>query len=424
MKVLVVGSGGREHALAWKIAQSPLLGGLYCAPGNAGTAALGRNLDIGPGDLPALLDFALKEGIDLTVVGPEAPLVAGIADAFAEAGLMVFGPTREGARMEGSKAFAKELMLEEGIPTGRAETFVDLERALGYVRSQEPPLVVKADGLAAGKGVTVAATLEEAEDALRACLQERRFGGAGDKVLVEEFLEGQEASLLTLVDGEDILPLEPAQDYKRIGEGDTGPNTGGMGSYSPVPALDEDSYRRVVEEILRPTARALVKRGIHFRGILYAGVILTAEGPKVLEFNVRFGDPETQAVLPRLRSDLLEAMLAVCEGKLSGLGLEWAPEPCVTVVIASGGYPGDYAKGHAVKGLEEAARVPGVVVFHAGTALGPGGEVLTAGGRVFNVSAWGEDFRAAREKAYAAAEKISFEDRYYRGDIALRVIDG
>jgi len=424
MKVLVVGSGGREHVLAWKLAQSPLLEELYCAPGNAGTAKLGRNVDIGAEDIPALLDFALGEGVDLTVVGPEAPLVAGLVDRFEEAGLRVFGPGREGARMEGSKSFAKRLMLEEGIPTGRAEIFADYEEARRYLRSVGAPVVVKADGLAAGKGVTVAADLEEAEAALRACMLEGRFGNAGEVVLIEEFLEGQEASLLTLVDGEDILPLAPAQDYKRIGDGDTGPNTGGMGSYSPVPVLDEADYRRAVEEILRPTARALSKRGIRFRGVLYAGIILTVEGPKVLEFNVRFGDPETQAVLPRLRGDLLQAMLAVCSGELAGLRLEWDRRPCVTVVIASGGYPGDYNKGFTISGLEEAEEVPGVTVFHAGTAVGAQGEVLTAGGRVLNVSALGEDFRQARQRAYEAAERISFQDRYFRRDIALRVVEG
>ncbi len=422
MKVLVVGSGGREHALAWKLAQSPLLEKLYCAPGNAGTARLGMNVDIKAEDMTSLLQFAEREGVDLTVVGPEAPLVAGLADLFEEAGLKVFGPGREGARMEGSKAFAKRLMLEEGIPTGRAEIFEDHGEALGYLRSVGAPVVVKADGLAAGKGVTVAADLREAEAALAACMLEGRFGAAGEVVLIEEYLEGQEASLLTLVDGEDSLPLAPAQDYKRIGDGDSGPNTGGMGSYSPVPALDDGSYRRVVEEILRPTARALAKRGIRFRGVLYAGIILTEEGPKVLEFNVRFGDPETQAVLPRLRSDLLQAMLAVCSGELSSLRLEWSEQPCVTVVMASGGYPGDYRKGLPVRGLEVAEEVPGVTVFHAGTAVGPGGEVLTAGGRVLNVTALGDDFLQARQRAYEAARLIGFEDVYYRSDIALRVI--
>ena len=423
MKVLVVGGGGREHALAWKLKQSPRLSGLFCAPGNAGTAGLGENVDIAAEDIEGLRAFASREGIDLTVVGPEAPLVGGIVDAFEAAGLKAFGPRREAARMEGSKAFAKRLMLEEGIPTGRAEVFEDHAGASRYLRSLEPPLVVKADGLAAGKGVIICEDLDRAEEALRECMVEGRFGEAGSRVLIEEFLTGQEASLLTLVDGEAILPLAPAQDYKRVGDADTGPNTGGMGSYSPVPALDPAAYDRVVEEVLRPTAKALVKRGIHFRGVLYAGVILTGEGPKVLEFNVRFGDPETQAVLPRLKSDLLEAMLAVAEGRLDGLELEWSEGPCVTVVMASGGYPGDYAGGFVISGLEEASAMDGVAVFHAGTGLDPEGRVVTSGGRVLNVSAWGADFASARARAYAAAERISFTDAYYRSDIALRVVE-
>lgn len=423
MKILVVGGGGREHALAWKLAQSPRLSKLYCAPGNAGMAELGEMVDIGAEDIPALEAFAVREGIDLTVVGPEMPLVDGIVDTFSAAGLKVFGPSREAARMEGSKAFAKRLMLEEGIPTGRAEIFEDYDSALKYLRSLGAPVVVKADGLAAGKGVIIADSLEMAEEALRQCMVDGRFGAAGSQVLIEEFLEGQEASLLTLVDGETILPLAPAQDYKRIGDGDAGPNTGGMGSYCPVPVLDPATYQRVVEEVLQPSASALVKRGIHFRGILYAGVILTTGGPKVLEYNVRFGDPETQAVLPRLSSDLLEAMLAVAEGRLSGLKLDWSDQPCVTLVMASGGYPGDYEKGFVISGLEEAAAMDGVAVFHAGTRLDGDGRVVTAGGRVLNVSGWGRDFAAARERAYAAAARISFEGAYYRKDIALRVVE-
>ncbi len=314
-------------------------------------------------------------------------------------------------------------MMEAGIPTGRAEIFEDYDSALKYLRSLGAPVVVKADGLAAGKGVIIADSLEVGEEALRECMVDNRFGEAGSQVLIEEFLEGQEASLLTLVDGETILPLAPAQDYKRIGDGDAGPNTGGMGSYCPVPALDPATYNRVVEEVLKPSAYALVKRGIHFRGILYAGVILTADGPKVLEYNVRFGDPETQAVLPRLRSDLLEAMLAVAEGRLAGLELDWSDEPCVTLVMASGGYPGDYEKGFVISGLEEAAAMDGVAVFHAGTRMDENGQVVTAGGRVLNVSGWGRDFAAARARAYAAARKISFKDAYYRTDIALRVVE-
>ncbi len=422
MRVLVVGGGGREHALAWKIAGSPLVDELFCAPGNAGMAELGTCVDIKAEDLEGLAAFAERERIDLTVVGPEAPLVAGIADLFQSRGLSVFGPSREAAQMEGSKHFAKQLMLEAGVPTGSAEVFTDYERAMECVRRGSPPYVVKADGLAAGKGVVVARDDRAAYEALRACFVEGRFGEAGKKVLIEEFLEGQEVSVLTLVDGEDILPLAPAQDYKRVGDGDTGPNTGGMGSYSPVPVMSPEDYRRVVEEILRPTARALARKGIHYRGILYAGLILTREGPKVLEFNVRFGDPETQAVLPRLESDIVPAMLAVMEGSLPEVELEWSDRACVTVVLASGGYPGEYKTGYPISGLEEAGAEEGVVVFHAGTKSGEKGEVLTAGGRVLNVSALGKDFQEARERAYRAVEKIGFTDMYYRKDIALRAV--
>ncbi|MDI6873291.1 phosphoribosylamine--glycine ligase [Candidatus Solincola sp.] len=423
MKVMVVGSGGREHALAWKIARSPLIDELFCAPGNAGMAELGTCVDIKAEDLEALAAFAERERIELTVVGPEAPLVAGIADVFEKRGLSVFGPGREAAQMEGSKHFAKRLMQEAGVPTGSAEVFTDYDAAVECVRKGSPPYVVKADGLAAGKGVVIARDDRAAYEALKACFLEGRFGEAGKKVLIEEYLEGQEVSVLTLVDGEDILPLAPAQDYKRVGDGDTGPNTGGMGSYSPVPVMTAEDYRRVVEDILRPTAKALAGRGIHYRGILYAGLILTREGPKVLEFNVRFGDPETQAVLPRLESDIVPAMLAVLEGRLPEVELKWRDEACVTVVVASGGYPGDYRTGYPVSGLEEAGSLDGVVVFHAGTRRGEGGEVLTAGGRVLNVSALGKDFQEARERAYRAVERISFTDIYYRRDIALRAVE-
>ncbi len=424
MKVLVVGGGGREHALTWKIAQSPLASAIWCAPGNAGMASVAECVDIGTGDIEALAGFAQEKKIDLTVVGPEAPLVAGIADLFQARGLAVFGPGREAAQMEGSKDFAKRLMLDAGVPTGNAEVFSDYEAAEACILNRGAPYVVKADGLAAGKGVIIAQDDREAYAALKACFKERAFGSSGDKVLIEEFLEGQEVSILCFVDGEDILPMAPAQDYKRIGDGDTGPNTGGMGSYSPVPVLSGEDYRRAVEEILRPTATALAARGIHYKGILYAGLILTAEGPKVLEYNVRFGDPELQAVLPRLESDIVEAMLAVVEGRLPEVSLEWRDDPCVTVVVASGGYPEDYRKGYPISGLEEAESLPGVTVFHAGTRLGAKGEVLTNGGRVLGVSALGPDFAAARGKAYEAANMIDFTDIYFRKDIALRTLEG
>ena len=423
MRILVVGGGGREHALTWKIAQSPLVGEIWCAPGNAGMAAIAECVSIRSEDIEVLAAFAEEKGIDLTVVGPEAPLVAGIADLFQSRGLAVFGPNRESARMEGSKDFAKQLMLEAGVPTGKAETFTDYDAAEACIKNGSAPYVVKADGLAAGKGVIIAQDDRAAYEALKSCFLDRSFGAAGEKVLIEEFLEGQEVSILTFVDGEDILPMAPAQDYKRMGDGDSGPNTGGMGSYSPVPVLSAEDYRRSVEEILRPTARALAARGIRYKGILYAGIILTADGPKVLEYNVRFGDPETQAVIPRLESDIVEVMLAVVEGRLAGVDLEWKDDPCVTVVVASGGYPGDYQKGYLITGLDDAGSLEGVTVFHAGTRRGEKGGVLSDGGRVLNVSALGRDFAAARATAYRAIEKITFQDMYYRGDIALRTLE-
>ena len=424
MRILVVGGGGREHALTWKIAQSPLIDEIWCAPGNAGMAAIAECANIGATDIEALADFAREKKIDLTVAGPEAPLVAGIADLFQERGLAVFGPTREAAQMEGSKAFAKQVMEDSGVPTGKAEVFTDYEAAEACIANSSAPYVVKADGLAAGKGVIIAQDDAAAYRALKSCFVDRAFGAAGEKVLIEEFMEGQEVSILTFVDGEDILPMAPAQDYKRIGDGDTGPNTGGMGSYSPVPVLSDLDYKRAVEEVLRPTAKVLAARGIRFQGILYAGLILTADGPKVLEFNVRFGDPEVQAVLPRLKSDIVETMLAVVEGRLSGASLEWEEDPCVTVVVASGGYPTPYEEGYPISGLEAAGSMDGVTVFHAGTRPGAEGEVLTSGGRVLNVSALGKDFAAAREKAYEAVKKIFFKDMYYRKDIALRTLEG
>jgi phosphoribosylamine---glycine ligase len=424
MRVLVVGGGGREHALTWKIAQSPLVDEVWCAPGNAGMASVAECVNIKAEDVDALAAFAGEKKIDLTVVGPEAPLVAGIADLFQERGLAVFGPGREAAQMEGSKDFAKQVMLEAGVPTGKAEVFTDYDAAEACIANGNAPFVVKADGLAAGKGVIIAQDDAAAYKALKACFVDRSFGAAGEKVLIEEFLEGQEVSILTFVDGEVILPMAPAQDYKRIGDGDTGPNTGGMGSYSPVPVLSPRDYEFAVQRILQPTARALAARGIHYKGILYAGLILTAEGPRVLEYNVRFGDPETQAVLPRLASDIVEPMLAVVEGRLAEVNLYWSEEPCVTVVVASGGYPAEYRKGYPITGLDGAGSLEGVTVFHAGTRPGDGGEVLTDGGRVLNVSALGPDFAAAREQAYRAVGRISFEGMYCRKDIALRTLEG
>jgi phosphoribosylamine--glycine ligase len=386
-------------------------------------AAIAECVDIAAEDIRALAELAAEKQIDLTVVGPEAPLVAGIVDVFEEKGLRIFGPNREAARMEGSKSFAKQIMAEGAVPTGSAEVFTDYDEAVACIERRSAPYVVKADGLAAGKGVIIAQDDKAAYEALKSCFITKDFGTSGERVLIEEHLEGQEVSILAFVDGTHVLPMAPAQDYKRVGDGDTGPNTGGMGSYSPVPALSQHDYVRAVNDILVPTARALVKRGIHYKGILYAGLMLTKEGPKVLEYNVRFGDPEIQAILPRLRSDIVEVMLAVLDGKLEQTNLGWTHEACVTVVVASGGYPGQYSKGHAVTGLSEAEDIEGVSVFQAGTRLDAQGRVLTDGGRVLAVSGLGEDFAMARRKAYQGVEKISFEGMYYRKDIALRALE-
>ncbi len=423
MKILVVGSGGREHALAWKIKQSPLVDKIWCAPGNAGMASIAECVDLKAEDIDGLAAFSGEKGIDLTVVGPEAPLVAGIADLFEGKGLKVFGPNKEAARMEGSKSFAKEIMLEGSVPTGQAQVFTDYDEAVACIESGTQPYVVKADGLAGGKGVIIAQDDRAAYEALKSCFIRRDFGASGEKVPIEEHLEGPEVSILAFVDGTNILPMAPAQDYKRIGDGETGPNTGGMGSYSPVPVLTPVDYEKAVNEIIYPTALALMKRGIHYKGILYAGLILTKDGPKVLEYNVRFGDPEIQAILPRMRTDLVEAMLAVLDGRLEEIDLAWTHQPCVTVVVASGGYPGDYAKGYAISGIAEAESIDGVRVFQAGTRRSPQGEVLTDGGRVLAVSGLGENFAMAKERAYQGVTKISFQDMYYRKDIAVRALE-
>ncbi len=420
MKVLIIGSGGREHALAWKFSQSPKVAEIFCAPGNAGTARVARNIPIKADDLLGLAAWAEDADIDLTIAGPEAPLVEGIWDVFTTRGMKVFGPSKEAAQLEGSKSFAKCLMEKYDIPTGKAQFFQDVEAAGKYLQSLEPPFVIKADGLAAGKGVSIAPSLLLAEEALHDCLLEKRFGAAGDTVLVEEFLDGPEVSLIAITDGKRVIPLAPAQDYKRVGDGDTGPNTGGMGSYSPVPVLERALHDQVIKSALERTVEAIAAEGLVYRGVLYAGLVLTSGGPKVLEFNVRFGDPETQAILPRMKSDIAELTLAAAEGDLGDLAIEWDERCCVTVCLTSGGYPGEYQTGLPISGLEAAEAVPGATVFHAGTAE-KDGQVVTAGGRVLNVTGLGKDFAEARAVAYEAAGKISFEGVYYRTDIALRV---
>jgi phosphoribosylamine---glycine ligase len=420
MKVLVVGGGGREHALAWKLAQSPTVDRLFVAPGNAGMAELGTCERISAGDVPGIVDFALREEIDLTVVGPEVPLVAGLADELEVRSRAVFGPTREAARIEGSKAWAKKLCERHGIPTPRSRSFTDFDEAVSFLDEMRPPFVVKADGLAAGKGVTVTDDREVAVGTLKAAILERAFGAAGARVLVEEHVAGREVTALALTDGTTLAPLPPAQDYKRAFDWDEGPNTGGMGAYSPVPFLDDETLSFIRRDILERTIAALSDEGVPYRGALYAGLMLTEDGPVVLEFNCRFGDPETQAILPRLKSDLGEVLLACAQGRLDRTALEWSPEACITVVLASGGYPGEHRTGFAVEGLEEARSVRGISLFHAGTRASDG-RVLTAGGRVLSVSATGTTLEDARERAYEACGRISFEGMHYRRDIAAGV---
>jgi phosphoribosylamine---glycine ligase len=419
LDVLVVGGGAREHALVRSLRKSPRIGRLICVPGNAGINVDAQTVAISSEDIPALVAFVEREKFDLTVVGPEAPLVAGLADQLRDRGFVVFGPGAAGARLEGSKAFAKQVMEAAGVPTGKAATFNDYEPALAYLREQGAPVVVKADGLAAGKGVIVAVDLDQAEAALAECFVERRFGDAANTVLIEEVLEGEEVSLLSLVSGEQILPLAPAQDYKRALDGDAGPNTGGMGSYSPVPAVDAALYEELVDLVVRPTVAELAQRGIDFRGVLYAGLMLTADGPKVLEFNCRFGDPETQALLPRLQSDLLDLLWAAANGEQLPPAAEWRPGAAVGVVMASRGYPASASKGDVIQGLDRVRTLAEVEVFHAATRATDAG-VVTAGGRVLTVTGLGDTFAEARARAYAGVEQISFEGEQYRRDIALR----
>ncbi len=421
MKVLVIGSGGREHALVWKLAQSPLGPRLYCAPGNAGTAELAENLDIRAEDIDGLARWACEKRPDLTVVGPEAPLCAGLVDRWQAEGLVAFGPTQAAAQLEGSKVFSKEVMRAGGVPTAGAATFTDAGAAVDFVRRQGCPLVVKAEGLAAGKGVVICRTVLDAEEAILDMMVRGVFGAAGRRVLVEEYLEGEEASILALVDGERVVLLESAQDHKRALDNDQGPNTGGMGAYSPAPVVSE-RWKPVIErEVFGRTLTELKRRRIVYRGVLYAGLMMTAEGPKVLEFNCRFGDPETQAILPRLASDLLPALQACAEGTLRPEMLRWRPEACVTVVMAAVGYPGAYEKGRVISGLDQAAGRPGTVVFHAGTHM-EGGRTVTAGGRVLNVTATGVSLEEAARRAYEAVADIRFEGAMWRRDIAARAL--
>lgn len=419
MKILVIGSGGREHALVWKLSQSPLVEKVYCAPGNAGTAIDAENVNIPPEDVSRLIRFARDNKIDLTVVGPEAPLVAGIADDFRKQDLVVFGPSAAAARLEGSKVFTKKLLRKASIPTAGFAVYNRMAEAMQYLdECEEQPLVVKADGLAAGKGVFVCANRGEARAAVKSVLQDRTFGAAGSQVVIEECLVGQEASILAIVDGDTIVPLDVAQDHKRAYDHDRGPNTGGMGAYCPAPLITRPIMDEIVRRILVPTIHNMKVDGCPFSGVLYAGIMVTASGPKVLEYNVRFGDPEAQPVLMRLRTDLAHVLMLAATGRLAELeSLDWDPRPAVCVVMASEGYPGDYSKGRAITGIEEANALPDVKVFHAGTAI-KNGEVVNSGGRVLGVTALGDTIAAAKQNAYAAVDKIKWQGGWCRTDIS------
>jgi phosphoribosylamine--glycine ligase len=424
MKILVIGNGGREHALAWKAAQSPLAETVFVAPGNAGTAlepAL-QNVAISATDVPALLAFAQQEKIDLTIVGPEAPLVIGVVDAFRAAGLKIFGPTQAAAQLEGSKAFTKDFLARQQIPTAEYQNFTEVEPALAYLREKGAPIVIKADGLAAGKGVIVAMELAEAEAAVQDMLAGNAFGDAGHRIVIEEFLDGEEASFIVMVDGNNVLPMATSQDHKRVGDGDTGPNTGGMGAYSPAPVVTDEIHQRVMDQIIWPTVNGMKAEGNIYTGFLYAGLMIDKAGqPKVIEFNCRFGDPETQPIMLRLQSDLVELCLAAVDGKLDQQTSQWDPRPSLGVVLAAGGYPGDYNTGDQIHGLP-LEEVPDGKVFHAGTTM-KDDLVVTNGGRVLCVTALGDDVAAAQKNAYALAKHISWDGSFCRRDIGYRAIN-
>jgi phosphoribosylamine--glycine ligase len=422
MRVLVIGSGGREHALCWKIAASPLLKKLWCAPGNPGVSAAAECVAIDAMDIPGLVAFAQDNAVDLVFPGPEAPLVAGITDAMEAAGIPCCGPSKAAAQLEGSKTFTKELCDAADIPTARWERFEEIEAAKEFVRRRGAPIVVKADGLAAGKGVVVAATVAEAMAAIEATMQDRAFGEAGAAIVIEECLIGEEVSLFALCDGEVALPFGSAQDHKRVGDGDTGPNTGGMGSYSPVSTFTPAMEQAAIDRILRPALTEMARRGTPFRGILFAGLMLTADGPKLIEFNVRFGDPECQVLLPKLRSDLLPALLAACDGELRDFDLRWQEGASIGVVMAARGYPEEPERGSAIRGLAHAAALPNVQIFHAGTSADADGTIRAAGGRVLTVCATGADLAAARDAAYRAVHEIDWPEGFCRHDIGHRAL--
>lgn len=422
MNILIIGNGGREHALAWKAAQSPLAKNVYVAPGNAGTAQEPNltNVDISATDIDGLVAFARANNIGLTIVGPEAPLVLGVVDAFNAAGLTIFGPSKSAAQLEGSKAFTKDFLARHHIPTADYQNFTEVEPALAYLDKTGAPVVIKADGLAAGKGVIVAMTLKEAQDAVHDMLAGNAFGDAGHRIVIEEFLTGEEASFIVMVDGKNVVPMATSQDHKRVGDNDTGPNTGGMGAYSPAPVVTDAVHQRVMEKVIYPTVEGMAAEGHTYQGFLYAGLMIDEQGePKVIEFNCRFGDPETQPIMMRLQSDLVELCLAGAQGKLAGKTSQWDPRPALGVVMAAGGYPGEYRKGDVIEGLD--IQEANCKVFQAGTAL-KNGAVVTDGGRVLCVTALGEDIAQAQKQAYAALKHIHWNDAFCRSDIGYRAI--
>jgi phosphoribosylamine---glycine ligase len=423
MNILVIGNGGREHALCWKIAQNPAIKKIFCAPGNAGTADVASNIPINVLEIEKVLKFAVNNNIDLTVVGPEVPLCAGIVDVFKEKGLSVFGPDKSSARLEGSKCYSKNFMLKHGIPTAKSGEFYSRNDALAYVKKamkKTSRIVIKADGLAAGKGVLIAECLNDAINAVDTCF-DGTFGKAGEKILIEEYLEGEEASILALTDGNSIIPLIPSQDHKRVGEGDTGLNTGGMGAYCPAPVVDKNLMREINEKVLQRFLLGIQKDKLYYRGVIYAGIMVTQNGPKVLEFNVRFGDPEVQAVMSLMKSDLVEIMIKTVNGKLNGTEIEWYPGAAACVVMASKGYPGAYEKGLPISGIKDVEKRNKTVVFHAGTTI-KDGELVTSGGRVLGVASRGNSIEEAVEQAYNRVNEIKWEGAFYRKDIAWKAL--
>ena len=421
MKILVVGGGGREHTLAWKITQSPKVDKVFTAPGNAGTAAIAENLNSHPTNIEGLAKAAKEKGVDLIVVGPEAPLASGIVDYFSGLGIPIFGPTRAATQIESSKVFARGLMKKYGIPCPKGAIFSSYSEAREYLQEQHPPVVIKVDGLAAGKGVIIADSLPEADKVLSDIMQANIFGSAGHRVIIDEYLSGREVSLIAFTDGKVVLPMIPACDYKKIGDNDQGPNTGGMGSYSPPGFFSAQMMEKITKDILMPTVKAMAKEGMPYIGVLYAGLMFVDVEPVVIEFNARFGDPETQVILPLLKTDLMDILMAVVQGNLNRVKIEWSPEACVGVVVASGGYPGNYKTGFPIQGIDNVNK--NVLIFHAGTKLGNDGTVYTDGGRVLTVVGIGQDMAEAREKVYRNISNIYFEGCYYRKDIALREID-